>query len=123
MESAQNLFKIVCTKADFDNIGQILEKMGYPYRTYDLKLLSEQEAMRNVDILFINCQGPEPTWNALKNVRELVERGGAVYISCYAHKWIDMLWPEYMTFHADGEIQNKLKRKVESHMYKKKCTK
>lgn len=112
MEPLSSAFKIVVTKADFDDMGQILQKMGFPFRVYDLNQLSAAEAMRNVDILFINCQGPEPTWEAAKNIRQLVERGGALYVSCYARKWLELIWPDHMVFHAEGEIQEKLPTRI-----------
>jgi hypothetical protein len=112
MANRRSVFRIVCTPADYDNMGEILKDMGYRYREYGIKDLNAKEAMQNVDILFINCQGIEPTWEASNNIRELVSRGGALYISCYARKWLDFIFPEKIEFHNKGEIQGKLYTRI-----------
>ena len=68
MENSLNIFRIVCTQADFDNIQEILMKMGLPFDTYNLAELEDPAAMQNVDILFINCAGPEPSWTSAQEV-------------------------------------------------------
>jgi hypothetical protein len=108
MDDPRNLFHIAVTEPDYDDMGAILTQMGFSYTIVDDVDLASPQEMRKLDILFINCQGYEPTWEAAKNVREMVDRGGALYVSCYARKWIDLIWPEYMEFHGNGEKQSEL---------------
>ena len=93
-------------------MGAILNSMGYPYRSLSINDLNNAQTMANIHILFINCAGPEPTWQAANNIRELVDNGGALYVSCYARKWIDMIFPDKMEFHSEGEIQSELHARV-----------
>jgi hypothetical protein len=108
----EQLFRIAVTEADFDDMGQILKGMGYDFRVYNIQELGAPEVMKNVDILFINCKGPEPTWEAANRIREMVSSGGAIYVSCYAEKWLQFIWPEKMNFHGNGEIESKLLARV-----------
>ncbi len=115
MKSPNQVFKIACTPPDHDmgdDVGAILESMGLRYEEFKIQNLEDQKLMQMIDLLFINCPGPEPTWTSANNVREFVDRGGALYISCYARKWIDFIFPGLIEFHGEGEIQKELLAKV-----------
>ena len=115
MPQDDQVFKIACTPPDHemgDDVGAILKDMGLIFQEFETLELENPHLMRKIDLLFINCPGPEPTWQSANNVRELVDRGGALYISCYARKWIDFIFPGYIEFHSEGEIQKNLHAKV-----------
>jgi hypothetical protein len=93
-------------------MGQIMDKMGYEYETYSLSDLENKSKFTKLDILFINCVSDDPTIESKKNIEEFVGNGGALYASCFADKWIDALFPEYVSLNNIGSSQDNLDARV-----------
>ncbi|MHA1673228.1 MAG: hypothetical protein ACTSYI_06335 [Promethearchaeota archaeon] len=81
-----------------------MKTMGYEFDIFDAEKLNNTENFAKLDILFINCVGPSPSSSSIENVHNFVAKGGTFYASCYADKWIQAIFPEYLQFHHDGFV-------------------
>jgi len=99
----ERIFNIACTPPKYDDIGAVLKEMGYAYDEFKGEDLNNANKLKELEILFMNCGGtPDPNAKSKKNIKNFVASGGALYVSDWANKWIQALFPNIMKFHSSG---------------------
>jgi hypothetical protein len=103
----------------YDRIEDTLTREGIPFETEDGASFTWAEALfgtldrlEDYNGIFVNCGVDESEWarpaglsaNARRNVREYVERGGALYVSDWAYELVEQVFPEKINFLGDDEV-------------------
>ena len=86
--------KIYVTSEHFDNIAEVLDSMKLPYESFPGKY--------DCDILFINCGTSDPIDS--RKLAEFVNRGGCLYASDLASKYINAAFPGMVSFEKEREV-------------------
>ena len=80
--------KIYVTSANYDNIAEVLNSMKVKYESFSGKY--------DCDILFINCGTPDNIIS--KDLKDYIYKGGQVYLSDLASRYVKECFPEMVTF-------------------------
>lgn len=117
---------VAVVTGDYDNFDLVLESLGFAnYQLIDglaeteiRDFLSDLDAMRQFDIIFLNGghveenilydlddadAGSTPAL-ILENLREYVRGGGSLYASDWAYDAIELAWPDRIEFVGDDAI-------------------
>ncbi|PIE55158.1 MAG: hypothetical protein CSA35_01610 [Dethiosulfovibrio peptidovorans] len=89
----------VVVRGDFDSIESVLEKMNRAHSIIDGRELENYD-LSEVSQLYINCGSDTPHSGVLNKVKKFVEEGGSLYISDWAHNYLE---PWGFTFEDSGE--------------------
>jgi len=84
---------VYVSSPNYDNIGQILSKIGFQYKSY-------QNNINEAKMLFLNC-GTKTVIPA-KQLRNFVESGGILYASDLTHTTIMNAFPGIFNFAGSG---------------------
>jgi hypothetical protein len=106
--------KLAVLTGDYDNIGAIIEDLGFEHDIYcgswaydrpAHNLLADTALLNTYSILFINCasgidfRATNPEMVQIKeNIRDYVRNGGSIYVSDLAVDWVGQLWPDKIQF-------------------------
>lgn len=94
--------KIAVTEVGCDDMGSILEKLGYAYTLIGDYEISNYDILRQNNVLIINCsRGGDPIANK-KSLREFVQRGGILYVSDLSAPQISTAFPGFIEFSSGG---------------------
>ncbi|MEE2643437.1 MAG: carboxypeptidase-like regulatory domain-containing protein [Myxococcota bacterium] len=106
--------RVLVSTGDYDQVERLLDRLGLPYerrcgerRHYRplLELIDDEVALRDLDILLINCatglslDAPEDEARRAR-LRAFVARGGGLYISDLSGGLIESLWPGWVDFES-----------------------
>jgi len=97
--------RLAVTPAGYDNVGQILTKMGMEFQTMRDSALSTSD-LSKIDVLFLNCSGSCHTYAATADqvLRQYVAEGGSIYSSDFAASYIQKAFPEHFQYRGDGHV-------------------
>jgi hypothetical protein len=114
--------RLAVLTGDYDNVGAIIEGLGFEYDTYcgswDYSrsaryLLANEEALNEYDILFVNCASGidfratnEEMVQIRTNIENFVRNGGSLYVSDLAVDWVHILWPDFVRFNISTPRDN-----------------
>lgn len=82
--------RLAVTPAGHDDIGEILFGLGqgYDFEEVGWEDLGDSSALRNIDVLFANCEHTCAETDTIAKitpvVKRWIERGGSLYASCWA---------------------------------------
>lgn len=98
--------RIAVTEPGFDNVGAILDELGYDYDTISASQLGLSGVVNSYDLLFINCDEIlDSTVAAAEPVlRSFVNGGGGLYSSDFAAHYLRALAPEQIFFPSPMNI-------------------
>jgi len=109
MMNAQGLgIKIAVTPEEYDHMQLLLDEWGYTYTEISASDLADHSVTKQYDAIFINCAYYDETDadNAANNLKDFVDKGGAIYASDWADVFINSAFPTYVTFgEKDGPVQ------------------
>jgi M6 family metalloprotease-like protein len=103
--------RFAVTHPGWDDIGAVLDKMGYDY----FELYGEYERLKKIeflevfDALFINCAGDIDTsfTETIKNtVGSWVEDGNGLYASDWGYTYVNKIFPDKIIFPDSPKIGN-----------------
>jgi len=104
--------RIAVTRPEFDNIGEVLNKLEYDFETIDDSKLSDAGYLSKFNVLFINCgSGGNPSTNS-RSLRKFVENGGILYVSDLAAPQISTAFPKEIEFSEGGQAGQWVKADV-----------
>lgn len=90
----------------YDNINEVLKKLGYSFETVVNEQLHNTESISRFDVLFINCSERCLTFSSSNPgpvLRDYVALGGSIYASDYAASYVNQAFPNYFNYRAGGE--------------------
>ncbi len=101
--------KIGVIAGAYDDIGEILTDMNIQYDTLLAASLTSWDLIKDYQIIFANCGSVvAPVSTSIANIRKFVEEsGGSYYASDWEYKWIQDVWPSYVTFRDNAKSGNK----------------
>lgn len=87
----------------YDDIGAILDDLGYEYTTLYDSDLADSSKLDPLALLFLNCGSD--TWYASDttvqdNLKNYVNGGGYLYASDWDFEYIEACWPTAITFYG-----------------------
>lgn len=93
----------------YDDIGAVLESMGYKTLEIQDSELADLDFISQFDVIFINCSG-DASYNAPgaeTSLQQFVQDGGAIYASDFAFAYVDTSFPGNINFGGYiGKVQN-----------------
>lgn len=106
----------VVESASDDDVAAVLVSLGVDPSTvrrlgndWAEQLLSSDDGLAEVDMLFFNCRSEERTYAASPQMQErlraFVARGGSVYASDQAYDLIELTFPDAINFVGDDTIR------------------
>ncbi len=97
--------KIAVTPPDFDDIGAVLEGLGFAYDEIQFEELKSEEKLKEYDVVYINCSSDADyvAEEAGPAIASYVKGGGIVYASDYANSIIIEAFPGKINFYSDRE--------------------
>jgi len=98
--------QIAVTDPDYDDIGAVLNSMGYEYIEIQDEDLANYEYIKQFNVIFINCSKDceEFAPEAKDSIELFVKEGGCVYASDWAFIYVDTSFPGHITFPPDPYI-------------------
>jgi hypothetical protein len=118
-ECLEGDINIAVVTGAYDNVENILDRLGLSYDTFDgdaygsgeyVSLLGNPSKLAEYDIIFFNC-GMDDSWaygygsitvNEIRqNVRQFVQDGGSLYASDWAYYMVEAPFPGMVTFVGD----------------------
>lgn len=98
--------KILTTPPGYDDIGQVLNSLGYQTEEISLVELADSIALNNCRVLAINCATglTDISESVIQNIRNFVSNGGRLYASDWAFTIIDRAFPDKIIFPEDSYI-------------------
>ena len=113
--------KLGVTQAGYDDMGQILQKLGYPTEEITSTDLGDINKLKTYSAIFINCAyvGNEGSTSAASTIAQYVKEGGTVYASDYAYLYINAAFPGKINFYnASKDIESAKAGEVGKNMSK-----
>jgi hypothetical protein len=103
--------RIAVTPLGFDDIGSLLDLMGWAYTEIKLEDLADADLLAQFDVVFVNCSADISSYSdtAAASLEEYVSAGGTLYASDWAYLLIETSFPGYITFYEGafvGDSQN-----------------
>jgi hypothetical protein len=114
--------RLAVITGDWDNIESLIDRLGLDadiYRLYGsmeddwasgqaVRLLSDLNAMKQYDILLVDCGAHHDSLAAGtpivdQNIRRFVEDGGSLYLSDFAYIYGERVWPGAIDYYGDNE--------------------
>ncbi len=93
--------KIGVVPGSFDDIGAILNDLGYGYTTLTDAQLANWDNLDPLDMLFLNC-GSSTWWAESElvqtNLDRFVDEGGYLYASDWEWVYVEAVWPDAVLF-------------------------
>jgi len=89
---------IAVTDADLDDMGDVLDGLGFEYETIDHETLGNPIAIADYDAIYINSSDDISVVTSDLAIRSWVQAGGSLYASGKACEYMTYLWPEIVTF-------------------------
>jgi hypothetical protein len=90
--------EIMVTDAGDDDIGQVLDELGYEWTEEPLDTLGDEAALSDYDCVFVNSSLHLSVTNDEFALRRWVDDGGTLYASGRASELVDLLWPGKIVF-------------------------
>lgn len=102
--------------SQYDNVEGVLQELGVQAEVIDTyqadwaeQLLSDDDALLEYDILFLNCRSNELTYAARPDMQErlraFVEGGGSLHASDQAYDLIELTFPDKIDFLGDDNVR------------------
>ncbi|MBI1945655.1 MAG: carboxypeptidase regulatory-like domain-containing protein [Deltaproteobacteria bacterium] len=102
--------------SQYDNVEGVLQELGVQAEVIDVyqsdwaeQLLSDDEALLQYDILFLNCRSNEATYaersDMQQRLRAFVEGGGSLHASDQAYDLIELTFPDMINFYGEDEVR------------------
>lgn len=102
--------------SQYDNVEGVLQELGVQAEVIDAyqtdwaeQLLSDDEALLQYDILFLNCRSNETTYvdrpDMQERLRAFVEGGGSVHASDQAYDLIEATFPDMINFFGEDNVR------------------
>jgi len=97
--------KIAVTPPDFDDIGTVLEGLGFAYDEIQYEELKLEDKLKEYDVVYINCSSDTDyvAEEAGPAIASYVRGGGIVYASDYANSIIIEAFPGKINFYSGYE--------------------
>jgi hypothetical protein len=95
---------IAVTPAGWDDIGRILQELGYSCQTISQDQLCDLKLLRHFRTVFINCSNIRlaSQSQAGRTLREYVAGGGSLYASDFAAYYVHEAFPELFSYQHGG---------------------
>lgn len=103
--------KLAFVYGSWDNIQDIIRSLGYSPDSLDASDLSNSSIVNvnNYSALFLNCGMEEYLDEPTKtNLTKFLNDGGLIYASDYASSYVNLLYPDKITFVKNGSSQTVL---------------
>lgn len=92
-------YKLIVIPGTWDDLGVVLDGLDYKHEDLDIGALADYRRLSNCRVVFVPCGLRDyDDERVLKNLRQFVERGGAMYVSDLSHNLIDALFPGKVLF-------------------------
>lgn len=102
--------RIAVTEAGWDDIGAILDSLGLEYTEIRVEDLPSYDSIKQFDVIFINCPGFLPGYDAAdfnaivqeypqgatESLERFVREGGQLYASDWAIYYVEQAFPGYL---------------------------
>lgn len=96
---AQADYKLIVAPGLFDDLGKVLNDLGYKYETKDLNSLNQTD-LKNCRVVFVSCAAALTNQSVKEYLLQFVANGGAMYVSDLSYSVIDMLFPGKVKFNS-----------------------
>jgi len=95
--------KMAVTPPGFDDVGQVLGRLGYRYEILPDSQIGTLDLSR-FTVLFLNCSSQcfDYAPMAKNALRKYVEVGGSIYASDFAAAYLGEAFPEYFRYRSGG---------------------
>lgn len=94
---AQADYKLIVAPGAFDDLGKVLNDLGYRYTTRDLNSLNQTD-LKNCRVVFVSCAAMLSDQSVKERLLQFTANGGAVYVSDLSFSVIDLLFPGKVQF-------------------------
>jgi uncharacterized protein YegL len=91
-------YRLITAPGMYDDLGQVLNWLGYRYESIHLDGLSNLNLLRNCRVVFVPCGAQIGNFQAIETLRKFVETGGSMYVSDLSYSVIDLLFPGKVRF-------------------------
>jgi len=97
--------KLAVTPAGYDDMGQVLERLGYSAAEISIDDLNSLSTLSQYDSVYIYCSGSASYVDneAAAAVKSYVQNGGTLYASDWASAVIEKAFPEKVKFYKERE--------------------
>lgn len=97
--------KLAVTPKGYDDMGQVLEKLGYGATEITIKNLEDQSVLSKYDAIYINCSNSVSYADdtAVTAIKSYVQNGGTIYASDWASTVIDKAFPGKINFYGSSD--------------------
>ncbi len=92
------------TPPGYDDMGEILTSMGRQWEEISLEDLRNSAKISGYQAIFLNCDDMEVHQDAVLNLRNFVNAGGALYASDFAIEYVMAAFPGFITLYGPGEM-------------------
>ncbi len=101
-----SLKKIAVTPADYDDIGEVLENLGFQAEQIEEEDLTSLTTLSNYDAVYINCSATINliAEDAASTISDYVKNGGIIYASDWANTLIEAAFPNKINFYEGENI-------------------
>lgn len=106
LQDDRGQLRIAVTEPAYDDIGSILDSMGWTYTELTMADLANASILGQYDVVFINCayaftyDGASYADASASTLEQYVRDGGAVYASDWAYEFIDRSFPGYIQYYT-----------------------
>lgn len=100
--------KLAITPAGYDDMGEVLEKLGYNAAKISIDDLSSLSTLNQYDSVYINCSSSASYIKdeAAAAIKNYVQNGGTVYASDWASSVVEKSFPGKVNFYGSGGDEN-----------------
>lgn len=98
--------KLAVTPAGFDNMGDVLKKLGFQATEIQEKDLANLDTLKQFDAIYINCSSSidSQAKDAAPALRQYVQDGGIIYASDWADSIMQTAFPGKINFYKGQTI-------------------
>ncbi|NIM47125.1 MAG: hypothetical protein GTN40_03135, partial [Candidatus Aenigmarchaeota archaeon] len=96
--------KLAVTPSGYDDIGEVLEKLGFQADEIQEEDLASGSTLSSYDAVYINCSSSIDSYveDAATIVRDYVKNGGIIYASDYTNALMDAAFPGKINFYKSS---------------------
>lgn len=105
-QSQANELRIAVTPSEYDDVGAILDIMGWMYTEIQYETLTDSDSLTQFDVIFINCHSDSFTYadSAAISLEQFVRQGGTLYASDWAYEYIEKAFPGYINYYPENPL-------------------